>query len=158
MQFLSFTYNIILLGVDSMDTIKSALISQKEIDQKKIVLEYFKLVGSGKFREGLRFFQDDCKTHNPFTSGSIENLTDAMVAAAKDLNTWNEEGFFTVKHVLADGDLVAAHTELLNSKSKPFKGGLRQIHLFRFEGDKIVEYWDITQQVLPDMPNASGAF
>jgi len=35
---------------------------------------------------------------------------------------------------------------------------LRQVHLFRFEGDKIVEYWDITQQVLLDMPNASGAF
>jgi len=63
-----------------------------------------------------------------------------MVAAAKDLDTQNEEGEFTVKHVLADGDLVAAHTELLSSKSKPFKGGLRQVHLFRFEGDKIVEY------------------
>jgi predicted SnoaL-like aldol condensation-catalyzing enzyme len=81
-----------------------------------------------------------------------------MVMAAKDLDTQNEEGEFTVKHVLADGDLVAAHTELLNSKSKPKKGGLRQVHLFRFEGDKIVEYWDITQQVLLDMPNASGAF
>jgi predicted SnoaL-like aldol condensation-catalyzing enzyme len=81
-----------------------------------------------------------------------------MVMAAKDLDTQNEEGEFTVKHVLADGDLVAAHTELLNSKSKPNKGGLRQVHLFRFEGDKIVEYWDITQQVLLDMPNASGAF
>ena len=141
-----------------MDTIKSALITPKEIDQKKIVLEYFKLIGLGKFREGLRFFRDDCKTHNPFISGSIENLTDAMVMAAKDLDTQNEEGEFTVKHVLADGDLVAAHTELLNSKSKPNKGGLRQVHLFRFEGDKIVEYWDITQQVLLDMPNASGAF
>ena len=141
-----------------MVTIKSDLISQKEIDQKKIVLEYFKLVGSGKFREGLRFFRDDCKIHNPYISGTIENLTDAMIAAAKDMNTQNEKTEFTVKHVLADENLVAAHTELLNSKSKPMKGGLRQVHIFRFEGDKIVEYWDITQQVLPDMPNASGAF
>ena len=141
-----------------MDTIKSDLISQKEIDQKKIVLEYFKLVGSGKFREGLRFFQDDCKIHNPYISGTIENLTDAMIAAAKDMNTQNEKTEFTVKHVLADENLVAAHTELLNSKSKPMKGGLRQVHIFRFEGDKIVEYWDISQQVLPDMPNPSGAF
>ena len=43
-----------------MDTIKSALITPKEIDQKKIVLEYFKLIGLGKFREGLSFFRDDC--------------------------------------------------------------------------------------------------
>ena len=31
------------------------------------------------------------------------------------------------------------------------------MHLFRFEGDKIVEYWDITQQILPSMLNA-GSF
>jgi len=68
------------------------------------------------------------------------------------------EAEFKVKHVLADGDLVAVHTELLNNKSKPIEGGLRQIHLFRFEDDKIVEYWDITQQIMPSMPNAGGAF
>ncbi len=68
------------------------------------------------------------------------------------------EPTLSVKHVLVDGDFVAAHTELLNSKSKPSEGGLRQVHLFRFEDDKIVEYWDITQQVLPTMPNAAGAF
>lgn len=142
-----------------MDTVKSALIIQKEANQKKIIREYFQLIGSGKFREGLSFFRNDCKTHNPFISGSIENLTNAMVAASKDqLNTQDDVSEFTVKHILADGDIIAAHTELLNSKSEPNKGGLRQVHLFRFEGDKIVEYWDITQQILPDMPNASGAF
>jgi predicted SnoaL-like aldol condensation-catalyzing enzyme len=60
--------------------------------------------------------------------------------------------------VLADGDFVAVHTELLSNKSKPSEGGLRQMHLFRFEGEKIVEYWDITQQIMPSMPNAGGAF
>jgi predicted SnoaL-like aldol condensation-catalyzing enzyme len=105
-----------------MDTIKSDLVRQKEMDQKRIVLEYLKLIGSGKFREGLHFFRDDCKTHNPFLSGSIENLTDAMIAASKDVNTQNEEPEFTVKHVIADTDLVAAHTELLNSKNKPSQG------------------------------------
>jgi predicted SnoaL-like aldol condensation-catalyzing enzyme len=68
------------------------------------------------------------------------------------------EPAFFVKNVLVDGDIVAAHTEFLNSKSKPSDGGLRQVHLFRFKGDKIVEYWDITQTILPSMPNAAGAF
>jgi len=131
---------------------------QKETDRKNIVIEYFKLVGSGKFKEGLRFFAPDCKTHNPFISGGMDVLTDAMMAASKDMTAQNSEIEFAVKHVLVDGDLVAVHTQLLNSKSKPSEGGLRQVHLFRFEGDKIVEYWDITQQVLANMPNASGAF
>ena len=134
------------------------MVKQKEIDQKKIALEYFKLVSMGKFKEGLRFFASDCKTHNPFVSGSIEDLTEAMIEASKDLGDQTTEPDFTVKNVLADGELVAVHTELLNAKSKPSEGGLRQVHLFRFEGDKIVEYWDITQQILSDMPNASEAF
>ena len=131
---------------------------QEENDHKEIVLEYFELVSSGKFKDGLRFFTPDCKTHNPFVSGSMDTLTDAMISAGKDLGSQNPDPGFTVKHILADGNLVAVHTELLNSKSQPNQGGLRQVHLFRFMGDKIVEYWDITQQILPDMPNASGAF
>ena len=127
-------------------------------DRKNIVGEYFKLVGSGKFKEGLRFFAPDCKTHNPFLNVSIEGLMDAMVAGSKDLSMQSSNIEFKVQQILADGDLVAAYTTMLNNKSKPSEGGLRQIHLFRFKGEKIVEYWDVTQQVLPNMPNASGAF
>lgn len=138
--------------------IKSDMATQEENNHKKIALEYFKLVSLGKFKEGMHFFAPDCKTHNPYISGSIETLTDAMISASKDLDSQNPDVGFAVRHVLADGDIVAVHTELLNSKSDLGQGGLRQVHLFRFEEDKIIEYWDITQQVLPDMPNASGAF
>jgi predicted SnoaL-like aldol condensation-catalyzing enzyme len=139
-------------------TSKSDLIRQKETDHKNIIMEYFKLVSSGKFKEGLRFFAPNCRTHNPFIAGSIDVLTDAMIAANKEGTSKYPEAEFLVKHFLADEDLVAVHTQLLNNKSNPGEGGLRQVHLFRFEDDKIVEYWDITQQVLQNMPNASGVF
>ena len=136
----------------------SKSLKEKESMRKNIIAEYFKFVSSGKFKEGLQFFASDCKTHNPYVSGNMEALTDAMISASKDINIKNAQPQFAVKHILADDDFVAAHTELLNMKSKPGDGGLRQVHLFRFEGEKIVEYWDITQQVLSNMPNASGAF
>jgi predicted SnoaL-like aldol condensation-catalyzing enzyme len=139
-------------------TIKSELMRKRETERKNIATEFLNLAGLGKFKEGLRFFGPDCKTHNPFIAGSMETLTDAMIAANKEGTSKYPEAEFAIKHVLADGELVAVHTQLLSSKSKPSEGGLRQVHLFRFEGDKIVEYWDITQQVLPNMPNASGAF
>jgi predicted SnoaL-like aldol condensation-catalyzing enzyme len=81
-----------------------------------------------------------------------------MVEANKQGVTEFPKAAFTVRQVLADGDYVAVYTQLLNNGSAPSKGGLRQVHLMRFEGEKIAEYWDITQQVLPDMPNAAGAF
>jgi hypothetical protein len=68
---------------------KSDFIRQEEAERKNFVLEYLRLVGSGKFKEGLRFFAPDCKTHNPFIFGSIDVLTDAMVAS-------NNEGFASI--------------------------------------------------------------
>lgn len=136
----------------------SDLLKQKEIEHKNIVIEFFKLVKAGKFKEVLRFFAPNCKTHNPYFAGNMDTLTDGMIAANKEMGSKYPEAEFSVRYVLADGDLVAAYTQLLSSKSRPSEGGLRQVHLFRFEGDKIVEYWDITQQVLADMPNVSGAF
>ena len=108
---------------------KSDSIRQKEAERKNVVLEYFKLVVGGKFKEGLRFFAPDCKTHNPYVAGKMEVLTDAMIAANNEGSAKYPEAEFAVKQVLADGDFVAAHTQLLSNKSKPNEGGLRQIHL-----------------------------
>jgi len=141
-----------------MPGIKSEPSKPVETDRKRIASEYFKLLAQGKFKEGLRFFAPHCKIHNPYVSGNMESLTEAMIAASKGMTGQNAGAEFKVRRILADDDFVAAHTELLNDKSNPGKGGLRQVHLLRFEGDKIVEYWDITQNITPEMPNAGGAF
>jgi predicted SnoaL-like aldol condensation-catalyzing enzyme len=129
-----------------------------EAQRKSIAIEYFDMIRSGRFKDGLRFFAPDCVTHNPYFAGDMSALTDAMIAANKQGVEQYPNAEFIVRHVLADGDMVAVHTDLRSDRSEPKQGGLRQVHLFRFDGDKIVEYWDITQQLMPDMPNADGAF
>lgn len=126
--------------------------------RKEIAGEYLRLVSQGRPEDGLRFFSSRCKQHNPFTHGGMKELTEAQLAAAKGLGGDFPEPSFTVKSILSDGEMVAVHTELLGNRSKPADGGLRQVHLFRFDGEKIVEYWDVTQRVTKDMPNAGGAF
>ena len=75
-----------------------------------------------------------------------------------------EQGEFTnaniiLRHVVEQGESVAVHTQILFSKTDPGKGGLRQVHIFRFGGgDKIIENRDVTQVTLPDMPHAGNAF
>ena len=103
---------------------KNKLSSTRQmLDRKKIVNEYFRLIGTGKFEEGLSFFAPDCKTHNPFVVGGMGALTDAMIAASKNITAQSSQPEFVIKHLLADGDLVAVHTQLLNSKSNPGEGG-----------------------------------
>ena len=88
----------------------------------------------------------------------MSDLFDAMSAVQLDPQE-HPDPYFAIKKVISDGDVVEEHTELLSSKSNPSEVGPRQIHLFKFNrGNKIVKYWDVTQQVSKDMPNAANAF
>ena len=109
--------------VTMQQTIKSEVMSQKEIANKNIAIEFMGLIGSGRFKEGLRFCAPDCRTHNPYTTGGMEALTDAMVAAKKEMSSRSPNAEFSIKHVLADGDMVAVHTQILVPEIGPAKGG-----------------------------------
>ena len=87
------------------------------MNQKNIVSKYFQLIKEGKFKEGLRFFAPDCRTHDPFVAGNMENIIDAMIAANKDYGPKYPEAQFALKQVLADGDFVVACTQLMASPS-----------------------------------------
>ncbi|HEY8144743.1 MAG TPA: hypothetical protein VIG06_18825 [Kofleriaceae bacterium] len=36
--------------------------------------------------------------------------------------------------------------------------GFGLAHIFRFEGDKVIELWDLAQEVPAESPNKSGMF
>jgi predicted SnoaL-like aldol condensation-catalyzing enzyme len=129
--------------------------------RKEAAVKFLSLIAAGRPKDGLVFFTPDCTTHNPYTAGDMDALTDAMIAVQKQGSAGIVKGStadfkLSIRQVLAEGDLVAVHTTL--SSPNPSAGGLRQIHLFRFKGDKIVEYWDITQFIPEGAPNAAGAF
>ena len=62
---------------------KSDSLKKIETDRKNIIMEVLNLFGLRKFKEVLHFFVSDCKTHNPYISGGMDSLTDAMIAAVK---------------------------------------------------------------------------
>jgi len=41
---------------------------------------------------------------------------------------------------------------------KPAKPGIAVVHIFRFENSKIVELWDVGQEIPQDSPNENGMF
>ena len=126
--------------------------------RKNVVTDFFRLVAEGRPRDGLKYFAPDCVQHNPYIKGGMDVLLDGMVAARKDNASKITQPDFRLRYVLEDGDVVAVYTQLLYNRSRPETGGLRQVHLFRFGGDKIVEYWDITQPIDESMTNATCAY
>jgi predicted SnoaL-like aldol condensation-catalyzing enzyme len=61
----------------------------------------------------------------------------------------------TIRHILADGDMVAVHYHLAR---EPDPKGYSVVELFRVQDGKIAEHWETLQPSPEDNPNKNEAF
>ena len=93
---------------------------------------------------------DDFVHHNAWFAGDRESLLLAMEqSAAAEPNK-----SFEVKQVIDGGDRVA----VLSRLEREDGGEYAVVHIVRFEDGRIVELWDIVQEVQADSPNLNGMF
>ena len=57
---------------EKMENITLFMIPENDVNKnhKEIAVKFLSLVGFGKPKDGLRFFDPECKTHNPYTLGA----------------------------------------------------------------------------------------
>lgn len=60
-----------------------------------------------------------------------------------------------IKRVLAEGDMVVTHSHLILEPGKP---GRALADFFRLENGKVVEHWDVIQEVPENAANSNGMF
>lgn len=121
--------------------------------KKEIAESFLKLVSSGNVREAYdRFVHSDFRHHNAYFKGDRESLLVAMEEAAATSPNKSLE----VVCVLEDGNFVATHSRLL--RADPNAPEIAAVHIFRFEGDHIIEEWEAAQELPKDSPNENGAF
>jgi predicted SnoaL-like aldol condensation-catalyzing enzyme len=115
--------------------------------EKEIAMGFFNLLAPPEGpMDALRIFDPKCRHHNPYAAPGMKALLRSMAEAQKTSDgVMPSDPVFKIKHVLADKDMVVIHTTL-QSRSDNTKG-FRQVHMFRFKGDKVIEYWDVTQVV-----------
>lgn len=119
---------------------------------KKDAISFLQLVASGKIHEAFdRHIATDFRHHNPYFRGDAESLMLAMEENAVQSPNKTLE----VKHAITDGNTVAVHSHI---KQHPDDKGAAVVHIFRFEGDRIVELWDVGQAIPEDSPNEHGMF
>ncbi len=120
--------------------------------RKQAALQFLQLVVAGRIDEAYEKHVDlRGKHHNPFFPAGFPALKKAMIE--NHVQFPNKK--LTVKNALGDGDFVAVHSRIV---LRPGETGIAAVHLFRFDGDKIVEMWDIGQPVPAYSPNQDGAF
>lgn len=120
---------------------------------KEAAVEFLRMVVANKVRDAYaKFVATDAVSHNPYFGGSRDELMRAM----EDAHKQNPNTTIDVKRVIAEGDLVAVHSHV---RHKPGSRGAAVVHIFRFGSDgKVVEFWDLGQEVPDTSPNRNGMF
>ena len=93
---------------------------------------------------GTRYIQ-----HNPLIADGVDGLRGFLAylrATFPDLRA-------DVKRIVAEADLVVAH---VHGVREPGTRGSAIVDIFRFEGGKIVEHWDVIQPIPEDAANPNG--
>jgi predicted SnoaL-like aldol condensation-catalyzing enzyme len=124
----------------------------KPMNHKDAALMFLGLITTGDVEKAFELtVAPTFKHHNPFHKGDAASLRKGMGDAWIQFKQMK----WSLKHIVEEGDLVAVHGKLI---LKPGEMEMTVVHLFRFDDAKIVELWDIGQQLPATSPNENGAF
>ena len=125
---------------------------QPEIDRKEAALSFLRMVVGRDIEEAYeKYVHPEFRHHNTHFPGDQESLLTAMMETHAHCPDMTME----VQRALGEGDLVAVHSRISFGEGKH---ELAVVHIFRFEGPYIIEFWDIAQEIPMDSPNEYGAF
>jgi predicted SnoaL-like aldol condensation-catalyzing enzyme len=128
---------------------ESAMIA---MSRKEAAIDFLYRAASGDVGEAFRdYAHPDLRHHNPFFRGDAQALKTAMAEQAAQ----SPQKVLDVQRALEEGNLVVVHSRV---RFKPEDAGVAVVHIFRFEGDRIAELWDIGQPVPESSPNEHGMF
>ena len=120
---------------------------------KEAATSFLQMAGTGKVQEAYdRYVASSFIHHNQHFKGDRQSLLDAMQEASKTAPNKSIE----IKRVAEDGDTVITYSRV--SRQDPQAPDIAVVHIFRFEGDRIVELWDVGQPIVKESPNENGMF
>jgi predicted SnoaL-like aldol condensation-catalyzing enzyme len=121
-------------------------------ENKAVVLDYYRTAFAGDPERAVReHFGPVYIQHNPQAADG----PDAFIAFVHWLRSENPDLTLDIKRAIAEGDLVATHSHLM---LKPGEPGRALADFFRLEDGKVVEHWDVIQEVPEESANANSMF
>ena len=120
-------------------------------NKQAVVASYDLALNKRDIDAAVGYLAPTYRQHNPTVADGIEGWR-AMVTYIKE----NRPGFsIEIKRVLADGDFVVLHVLM---KRDADERGNAVVEIFRFDGDKIAEHWDVIQPIPEHTANSNTMF
>jgi predicted SnoaL-like aldol condensation-catalyzing enzyme len=119
---------------------------------KRVVVDYYQTAFGGNPEKAVEeHFGDRYIQHNPDAADGPE----AFIGFVKWLRSEHPQLTLDIKRVIAEGDMVATHSHLT---LEPGQRGRALADFFRLEDGKVVEHWDVIQEVPEVTVNPNGMF
>jgi predicted SnoaL-like aldol condensation-catalyzing enzyme len=122
-------------------------------ENKQVVVDFYTTAFAGDPEKavadhlGPRYIQ-----HNP----QAEDGPEAFIGFVTWLRGEYPNYKLEIKRVIADGDLVATHAHLDLEPDNEENPGRALADFFRLEDGKVVEHWDVVQDVATESANDNG--
>jgi predicted SnoaL-like aldol condensation-catalyzing enzyme len=145
-------YALVLLALLGPTAAARAADAQQMEANKKTVLEFYdKAINQKDFDAAKAHLGAKYTQHNPRAADGPEGLKAFIGFLKEKFPNYHS----TFKRVLADGDFVVVH---VHNVPNPGERGRAIIDIFRLENGKIVEHWDVAQDIPEKAANSNTMF
>lgn len=126
--------------------------TDKTEQNKQLIANFMEDVFFGRAPEKISEYisSEQYDQHNPMVKDGVDGLNQALTYLASQNNMFE---YHKVHRILGEGNFVLAQSEgRWNGKPQAF------YDLFRIENGKIVEHWDVIQEIPVEIAHKNGMF
>ena len=137
-------------GAAAADSLKAER-ARLERNKKLVIAFYQKMIGEKDPEAARRYMGETYRQHSAYAKDGYEGVAEF----ARGFKAAFPNHRYEIKKVIAEGEFVVLH---LHGTSGMYPNGEQVVDMFRVVDDKVVEHWDVIQEIPATADNPNGTF